>query len=108
MAVHQHHGADKVFKGEMPQANADMNITPMIDVRGRYFVGVTEVVPKDDLGRRVTESLETKSDKIVLIKADRGAEYGAVMQALDQLRAAGVEDMGLITGTPAPGREGGE
>ena len=79
-----------------------------IDVRGRYFVGVTEVVPKDDLGRRVTESLETKSDKIVLIKADRGAEYGAVMQAMDQLRAAGVEDMGLITGTPAPGREGGE
>ena len=32
MAAHQHHGADKVFKGEIPQANADMNITPMIDV----------------------------------------------------------------------------
>ena len=32
MAVHQHHGADKVFKGELPQANADMNVTPMIDV----------------------------------------------------------------------------
>ena len=32
MAVHQHHGAERVFKGTMPQANADMNITPMIDV----------------------------------------------------------------------------
>ena len=32
MAAHQHHGADRVFKGEVPQANADMNITPMIDV----------------------------------------------------------------------------
>ncbi len=32
MAAHQHHGADTVFKGEIPQANADMNITPMIDV----------------------------------------------------------------------------
>lgn len=32
MAVHQHHGAEKVFKAEMPQANAEMNITPMIDI----------------------------------------------------------------------------
>ena len=32
MAAHQHHGAERVFKAEMPQANADMNITPMIDV----------------------------------------------------------------------------
>lgn len=32
MAVHKHFGADAVFKGEIPQANADMNITPMIDV----------------------------------------------------------------------------
>jgi biopolymer transport protein ExbD len=30
--AHQHHGAEKVFKATAPQANADMNITPMIDV----------------------------------------------------------------------------
>ena len=29
---HQHYGADAVFKGTVPQPNADMNITPMIDV----------------------------------------------------------------------------
>jgi len=32
MAVHQHHGAEKVFRASVPQANGDMNITPMIDV----------------------------------------------------------------------------
>ena len=32
MAAHQHHGAEKVFKASTPQANADMNVTPMIDV----------------------------------------------------------------------------
>jgi biopolymer transport protein ExbD len=32
MAVHQHHGAERVFQGAVPVANADMNITPMIDV----------------------------------------------------------------------------
>jgi biopolymer transport protein ExbD len=30
--AHQHYGADSVFKGTVPQPNADMNITPMIDV----------------------------------------------------------------------------
>ena len=32
MAAHKHHGAERVFKASLPQANADMNITPMIDV----------------------------------------------------------------------------
>ena len=30
--AHQHLGADRVFHASVPQANADMNITPMIDV----------------------------------------------------------------------------
>ena len=32
MAVHKHYGADAVFKATVPEANADMNVTPMIDV----------------------------------------------------------------------------
>ena len=32
MAAHQHHGAERVFRGKKLEANADMNMTPMIDV----------------------------------------------------------------------------
>ena len=32
MAAHKHFGAETVFKAEIPKANADMNVTPMIDV----------------------------------------------------------------------------
>jgi biopolymer transport protein ExbD len=32
MAAHLHHGADRVYHSSVPAANADMNITPMIDV----------------------------------------------------------------------------
>ena len=32
MAVHQHFGAERVFKAKLPQATCDMNVTPMIDV----------------------------------------------------------------------------
>ena len=32
MAHHQHHGADRVYKGKKLDASCDMNVTPMIDV----------------------------------------------------------------------------
>ena len=50
-----------------------------------------------DLKQRIIDILETKKDKTIIIKADEDVEYGAVMSTMDALRAAGVEDMGLIT-----------
>jgi len=65
-------------------------------------------IPESDLARRVNEYLENKTEKIVLIKADGEVEYGAVMNAMDQLRQAGVEDIGLITEKKKqPGGSGG-
>jgi biopolymer transport protein ExbD len=54
-------------------------------------------VSEGDLRRRIGEILENKSEKIVIIKADEDVEYSAVMNAMDELRASGIEDMGLIT-----------
>ena len=63
-------------------------------------------VPEQDLARRVTELLENKTEKVVVVKADQEVEYGAVMAAMDQLRQAGVEDIGLIT-DPKKGQQAG-
>ena len=54
-------------------------------------------VRDDDLGDKVKDLLENKKEKIVLIKADEAVDYGAVMAAMDQLRKAGIEDIGLVT-----------
>ena len=62
----------------------------------RFWLNAVQI-PKDDLTRRVTEALETKKDKQVIIKADQDVDWGTVMEAMDDLRAAGIEDMGLIT-----------
>jgi biopolymer transport protein TolR len=78
-----------------------------IDARGNFYVNAVPVV-KDDLQRRVTEILETKKERIVIIKADQDVEYGAVMAAMDELRAAGIEDMGLITERRRTETGGGE
>jgi len=59
----------------------------------------------------VTEILEGKNERIVIIKADEDVEYSAVMDAMDQLRASGIEDMGLITDprrSASPTSRGGE
>ena len=65
-------------------------------------------VPEQDLARRVTELLENKVEKIVVIKADEEVEYGAVMAAMDQLRQAGIEDVGLITDPKKQQAAGGQ
>ena len=67
-----------------------------IDSNRRLYLNAVPVL-KDDLQRRVTEILESKKDRIVIIKADEDVEYSAVMDAMDALRASGIEDMGLIT-----------
>ena len=54
-------------------------------------------VRKEDLRARLEAVLETKKEKLILIKADEDAPYSAIMDAMDQLRLSGIEDVGLIT-----------
>jgi biopolymer transport protein TolR len=63
---------------------------------GRLHLNSKEVADAE-LTQRVTEVLETKKERIVLIRADEDASYGRVMAAMDALRKAQIEDMGLIT-----------
>ena len=76
--------------------------------RGRNVYLNAIAVPSGQLQSRVTTALEDKSDKIVIIKADEEVVYSAVMETMDKLRAAGIEDMGLITETRRKQTQGGE
>ena len=76
------------------------------EVQGQTIVAIASdariylnarAVSEGDLATKITELLENKKEKIVLIKADEAVPYGAVMAAMDQLRKAGIEDIGLIT-----------
>jgi len=63
---------------------------------GRLWLN-SVLVNSGDLRRRVEEVFETKTNRIIIIKADEDAEYRHIMDAMDELRASGIEDMGLIT-----------
>ena len=67
-----------------------------VDRNDRYFVNGLPI-RKEELRTKVEEILETKKERIILIKADVDARYAAVMDAMDEMRASGIEDMGLIT-----------
>jgi biopolymer transport protein ExbD len=81
----------------------------VIAANGDFYLN-TRPVTQAELGERVTEILETKTEKVVFIKADQDTSYGDVMAAFDQLRLANVENIGLITDPNTdqqPGAAGG-
>jgi biopolymer transport protein ExbD len=59
----------------------------------------------DQLPEKVKDLMTNKSDKTVYVKSDQRARYGLVEDVIDNVRAAGVDQIGLITeliptGTP--------
>jgi biopolymer transport protein ExbD len=70
--------------------------------------GNIQLLPSD-LPNRVKDLLTNRLDKTVYIKADMRAKYELVEDVVDNLRAAGVDQLGLLTeqinpqgSTPAP------
>jgi biopolymer transport protein ExbD/biopolymer transport protein TolR len=51
----------------------------------------------DDLAPKVKDLLTNRLDKTVFIRADQRAKYEKVVTVVDNLRAAGVDQVGLLT-----------
>jgi biopolymer transport protein ExbD len=67
-----------------------------VDSANRLWVNGVQVA-KHEFTDRVKAALEDRSDRVVLIKGDQDASYSAIMEAMDYLHEAQIEDIGLIT-----------
>jgi biopolymer transport protein ExbD/biopolymer transport protein TolR len=81
-----------------PMQDADKEDALLVSVMrdGTVYFGADKVVP-DQLGGKVKDRLTNRTNKMVYVKADARAHFGSVVQVVDAVRSAGVDDLGLLT-----------
>jgi len=100
----------------IPMQAADKSDAILIAVSrdGKTFLGADKIEP-DALPPKVKDLLTNRMDKTVFVRSDARARYERVVDVVDNLRAAGVDNIGLLTeqiqakkaggaSTPEPGK----
>jgi biopolymer transport protein TolR len=78
-----------------------------IDANKQMFLNGARI-REDDLTTQITALMENKKEKIVLIKGDEDAPYSSIMAAMDRLREANIENIGLVTERKVRAEVGGQ
>jgi biopolymer transport protein ExbD/biopolymer transport protein TolR len=85
-------------KNPSAMQNADKEDAVLVAVTrdGRTYLGTTQMTP-DQLPQKVKDLLTNRLDKTVYVRADARAKYEKVAEVVDNLRAGGVDQLGLLT-----------
>jgi biopolymer transport protein ExbD len=81
---------------EMTEADKEDSVLVAVSRDGKYYLN-QDRVNIDDLTLKVSDQLSNRLDKMVFVKGDYRAKYGDVVKVVDNLRAAGVDKIGLLT-----------
>lgn len=79
----------------MQDADKEDAVLVSVTKDGGVYLGTTRI-PSDQLPQKVKDLLTNRLDKTVYINADMRALYGKVADVVDNLRAAGVDNVGLL------------
>jgi biopolymer transport protein TolR len=63
---------------------------------GKIFLG-NENVTGEALTQKIQERLSNRVNKTVYVRADARVRYGSLVDAVDDVRSAGVDQLGLLT-----------
>jgi len=80
----------------MPDADKEDATEIAITRDGKIYLGSGRI-ELDKIKAEVADRISSKLDKTVYVKADARAKYGDVVKAVDEVRAAGVDSLGLMT-----------
>jgi len=87
---------------ELPDADKEDAVLVAITRDGKIFMGSDET-REEDLTQDVEVLMADRIDKTVYVKSDARAKYETVVKAVDAIRSAGVDKLGLITEKVEPG-----
>lgn len=80
----------------MPDADKEDAIVVAITRDGGVYLGQDKIATSE-LGVKVRDKLADQPGKTIYVRADARAQYRAVEDAIDAVRTAGVDQVGLLT-----------
>jgi biopolymer transport protein ExbD len=81
---------------DMQDADKDDAIILAVTRDGKMYLGSTQVT-LDEITTKVKDLIANRLDKTVFVRSDARAKYGDVVKAVDEVRSAGVDKLGLLT-----------
>jgi biopolymer transport protein ExbD len=81
---------------DMQDADKDDAIVVAITRDGAIYLGHTATA-KEALTADIKDRIANRLDKTVYVKSDARAKYGDVVAVVDEIRSAGVDQLGLLT-----------
>jgi biopolymer transport protein ExbD/biopolymer transport protein TolR len=101
---------------DMQNADKDDAIIIAVTRSGETFLG-SKKIALSEITTAVKDQISNRLDKTVFVRSDARAKYGDVVKAVDEVRSAGVDNLGLLTEKnqqgkgaappPPPGTAGG-
>ena len=80
----------------MPDVNREDALVVAVMHDGTIFLG-SQMVSDQTLTDKMKDELPAHPDKTVYVRADARVRYGALVNVVDDLRSAGVDQLGLLT-----------
>ena len=81
---------------DMKDADKDDAIVVAVTRDGSLYMGNTKI-KKEEITGQIKDQIANKLDKTVYVKSDARAKYGDVVAVVDEIRSAGVDQLGLLT-----------
>src|ERR1700723_3285929 len=81
---------------DMQDADKDDAIIIAVTRDGNLYLGSSKIQP-DEITGKVKDLISNRLDKTVFVRSDSRAKYGDVVKAVDEVRSAGVDHLGLLT-----------